>query len=38
VIGYVQDQYRRNCKAATIRSAATAIRLFLAFFKQRGIG
>jgi site-specific recombinase XerD len=38
VIGYVQDQYRRNCKAATIRSAATAIGLFLVFLKQRGIG
>jgi integrase len=38
VIGYVQDQYRRNCKAATIRSAATAICIFLAFLKQRGIG
>jgi hypothetical protein len=38
VIGYAQDQYRRNCKAATIRSAATAICLFLVFLKQRGIG
>jgi integrase/recombinase XerD len=38
VIGYLQDQYRRNCKAATIRSAATAIRLFLTFLKQHGIG
>ena len=38
LIGYLQDQYRRNCKAATIRSAATAICLFLVFLKQRGIG
>ena len=35
LIGYLQDQYRRNCKAATIRSAAEAIRCFLVFLKQR---
>jgi site-specific recombinase XerD len=38
VIDYLQDQYRRNCKAATIRSAGIAICLFLVFLKQRGIG
>jgi len=38
VIDYLQNQYRRNCKAATIRSAAEAIRCFLAFLKEHAIG
>jgi integrase/recombinase XerD len=38
VIGYLQDQYRRNCKAATIRSAAQAICCFLVFVKSLAIG
>ena len=38
VISYLQDQYRRNCKAATIRSAAAAIVSFLVFLKQYSIG
>ena len=38
LIGYLQDQYRRNCKAATIRSAAEAIRCFLVFLKAHAIG
>jgi integrase/recombinase XerD len=38
VIGYLQDQYRRNCKAATIRSAAEAICCFLVFLKSLAIG
>jgi len=36
--GICKDQYRRNCKAATIRSAATAIWSFLGVSQQRGIG
>ena len=38
VIDYLQDQYRRNCKAATIRSAAEAICCFLVFLKGHAIG
>jgi integrase/recombinase XerD len=38
VIGYLQDLYRRNCKAATIRSAAQAICCFLVFVKSLAIG
>jgi hypothetical protein len=38
VIGYLQDQYRRNCKAVTIRSAAEAICCFLVFLKSLAIG
>jgi site-specific recombinase XerD len=38
LIGYLQDQYRRNCKAATIRSAAEAIRCFWVFLKAHAIG
>jgi hypothetical protein len=38
VIDYLQDQYRRNCKAATIRLAAEAIRCFLVFLKEHAIG
>ena len=38
VIDYLQDQYRRNCKVATIRSAAEAICCFLVFLKGQAIG
>jgi site-specific recombinase XerD len=38
VIGYLQDQYRRNCKAATIRSAGQAICCFLVFLRELAIG
>jgi len=35
-VRYLQDLYRRNCKATTIRSATTAILQFLTLLKQSG--
>jgi integrase/recombinase XerD len=35
-IRYLQDLYRRNCKAGTIRSATTTIVQFLMFLNQQG--
>jgi site-specific recombinase XerD len=37
VIRYFQDMYRRNCKAKTIKTAATAIILFLNYLKRKAV-
>jgi integrase/recombinase XerD len=36
-IRYFQDMYRRNCKAKTIKTSATAIILFLNYLKRKAI-
>jgi integrase/recombinase XerD len=33
---YLRDQYRRNCRPNTLRLAATALTLFLTFFRNLG--
>lgn len=36
-VNYLQDMYRRNCKATTIKTAAAAIVLFLQYLKHKAI-